>query len=343
MSNLVRGTRLAEFDFSGIEAVLSGYFMRDPAYIRLAKLGVHAGLASHVLKRPYSHDWPDHQIAAYFKSLKSSDPVVYDRCKRTVHGTNYGLTEFGMVRNFPENFPTLTVARKFKAIYAEMAPALPQWHQHLRERAYAQNYLGGPGDHPFGYKHWFWSVIGFRGIPYNVYLKRQKLHEPVTTIQGKYYAIVLGEDAKRVVAFYPQSTAAGVLKEVMLRLFDPESPSYIGDAYYGRTPFRAPIHDSLLLEIPNRVWDRVVEVVFREMLRPIPELPLDWVGVEERARLGLGTSLSIGVEAKQGLDWKGMSSIPCPTLQEVGLAGDATYFPHEEEDQEEAESLGTVA
>lgn len=648
---VVRGTRLAEFDFSGIEAVLSGYFMRDPAYIRLAKLGVHAGLASHVLRRPYNPAWPDAQIAAYFKALKHADPIVYDRCKRTVHGclttehdvltstgwvpigeyagdtpvaqwengtlsfvvpsavtrvpfqgthlislfgrslsavmtpdhripfkygaatawtektaatlptqgnipvggclagteqvdhdllrlivavqadaavgcgqvvfhlvkerkiqrlhgilerlgseytdvpcachptgrrirlrttlsdlvlawlegkdklfhlplflsltqvcrevvlaelpywdgstnanhhyryfttcreqasrvqtlaatvgrqallreqatgrtgyssrplytvsfnsryyaaveslertevpyqgtvycltvpsgyflirhrdrisvtgnTNYGLTEFGMVRNFPEYFPTLTVARKLKAVYAEMAPALPKWHQHLRELAYQQNFLGGPGAHPYGYKHWFWSVLAFRGIPYNVYLRRQKLHEPVTTIQGKYYAIVLGEDAKRVVAFYPQSTAAGVLKEVMIRLFDPESPSYIGDAYYGRTPFRAPIHDSILLEIPNRVWDRVVELVFQEMLRPIPELPLDWVEAGVRRSLGLGSHLSIGVEAKCGLDWKNMEALAGP---EVGVSGEGTFFPHEEEDEEEADALGVVA
>lgn len=343
MSQLARGTRLAEFDFSGIEAVLSGYFMRDPEYIRLAKLGVHAGLASHVLKRPYDSRWSDADLAAYFEAIKHEEPIIYDRSKRCVHGKNYGLTIHGMVRNFPESFPTLKIAKGIEDQYNLMAPGLGKWHTQVRERAYVQNYLGGPGDHPYGYKHWFWSVLGFRGIPYNVYLKRQKNHEPCTTIQGKYFAITLGEDAKRCVAFYPQSTAAGVLKEVMLRLFDPEQPSYIGDAYYGRTPFRAPIHDSLLLEIPNRVWDQVVEKVFTEMLRPIPELPLDWIAGEDRARLGMGDLLSIGVKAKQGLDWKEMHGLPCPTLQELGVSGDGVFFPHEEADEEEAEDLGVVA
>lgn len=341
---ILKGTRLAEFDFSGIEAVLSGYFMRDPQYIWLAKLGVHAGLASYVLKRPYSPDWAVSDIVAYFKELKESEPVVYDRSKRCVHGKNYGLTIYGMVRNFPETFPSLKVARGIEAIYDQMAPKLGEWHTHLRERAYAQNYLGGPGDHPYGYKHWFWSVLGFRSIPYNVYLKRQRLHEPVTTIQGKYFAITLGEDAKRAVAFYPQSTAAGILKEVMLRLFAPDSPAYIGDAYYGKTPFRAPIHDSLLLEIPNRVWDSVCEKVYREMLRPIPELSLEWIPQVDRDRLNLGPLLSVGVSAKQGLDWKAMEGMESPTLQELGLSVDGTFFSHEEgEDEEEAEDLGTVA
>lgn len=341
---VVRGCRLAEFDFSGIEAVLSGCFMRDPHYVWLAKLGVHAGLASHILKRPYDPSWSTPDIVAYFKEIKEREPLIYDRSKRCVHGKNYGLTEYGMVRNFPESFPTLKVARQITAVYDHMAPALGKWHTQVRERAYAQNYLGGPGDHPYGYKHWFWSVLGFRGIPYNVYLRRQKLHEPVTTIQGKYYAITLGEDAKRAVAFYPQSTAAGILKEVILRLFTPGEPSYIGDAYYGRIPFRAPIHDSLLLEIPNRVWDRVCEMVYREMLRPIAAMPLDWIPEAERARYGLGPLLTVGVEGKQGLDWLNMERMQSPTLQELGVSADGTFFAHEEgEDEEEAESLGTVA
>src|ERR1019366_5934520 len=117
MSNVLRGCRLAEFDFSGIEAVLSGYFMRAPEYIWLAKLGVHAGLASHILKRPYDPSWGTDAVAAYFKEIKNSEPVVYDRSKRCVHGKNYGLTIHGMVRNFPETYPTLTVAKKLEAVY----------------------------------------------------------------------------------------------------------------------------------------------------------------------------------------------------------------------------------
>lgn len=340
------GCRLFEIDFSGIEALLSGWFMRDPHYMRLAKLGVHAGLASHVLKRPYDSSWADAEIAAYFKQLKKTEEVIYDRSKRVVHGTNYGLTVHGMVKNFPAIFPTLKIATGIRDIYFKMAPGLPAWHNSLRETAYAQNFLGGPGVHPFGYKHWFWAVLGFRQIPYSAYIKRQQRHEPVTIIQGRYYAITLGDDAKRVVAFYPQSTAAGVLKEVMLRLFDPDHPSYVGDAYYGRTPFRAPIHDSLLFEIPFRVWDRTIERVYREMLRPVPELPLAWVPADLRARFGMGDFLSIGVEGKAGADWKHMETLPTPKWAdlELGVSQDALFFSHEEgDDAEDEESLGTVA
>jgi hypothetical protein len=140
-----------------------------------------------------------------------------------------------------------------------------------------------------------------------------------------------------------------VLKEVMLRLFDPEHPSYVGDAYYGKTPFRAPIHDSLLFEVPVRAWDRVLERVYREMLRPVPQLPLDWVSAEQRAKYGFGSHLAIGVEGKAGMDWKEMETLPSPTLAELGVSQDGLYLPEEDysgygsDDAEEEASLGTVA
>jgi len=363
LSNIARGSRLFEIDFSGIEAVLTGHFCRDPHYIYLAKLGVHAGLASHILGRPYNPDWATADIAAYFKEIKATQEVIYDRSKRVVHGSNYGLTVYGMVRNFPQTFPSLKIAKQYESVYHQMAPGLPQFQGDVRQIAYDQNYLGGalpptnpsnavakifarnPGlkVHPFGYKHWFWSVIGYRKIPYSVYLKRLRQHEAVAEIQGQHYAVILGDDAKRVVAFFPQSTASAVLTEVMLRLFDPEHESYIGDAYYGRTPLRAPIHDSLLMEIPNRVWDAVLERTYREMLRPIPELPLDWVTPVDKARYGLGSYLSIGCEGKAGSDWKDMQKLPTPTLEELGVSSDVVFFPHEDEDEEDEQSLGTVA
>ena len=41
-------THLIEVDFSGIEAVLVGAFARDPLVYRMAKLGLHAYVASHL-------------------------------------------------------------------------------------------------------------------------------------------------------------------------------------------------------------------------------------------------------------------------------------------------------
>jgi hypothetical protein len=133
-----------------------------------------------------------------------------------------------------------------------------------------------------------------------------------------------------VLAFYPQSIASGVLKEALLRLLaDPASSSYIGDVYFGRTPLRAPIHDSLLLEIPDRQWDRVVEIVCMEMQRPVIEQPLP----ESWARAG--EYVAIGVAAKAGKNWADMEEIAVP-----GYDNDWSAEPMEDEDAEDWADLG---
>lgn len=154
----------------------------------------------------------------------------------------------------------------------------------------------------------------------------------ITTGTGNFIAD--GTCSHNCIAFYPQSTAAGVLKEAMLRLFDPESPSYIGDAYFGETPLRAPIHDSLLLEIPNAQWDRVCEHVFREMQRPILQQPLTGNLAQ------FGDYLSIGVAAKQGLDWADMRGVPVPGFTELGVGSEPIYEPMEADDQDDLNDFG---
>lgn len=350
--------RLLEVDFSGIEAVQVGWFARSPDYIRLAHLGVHAGLASHILGKPYDASLlATHtgraEVGAYFKEIKASDPVIYDVAKHTVHGTNYGLTEHGMVKNFPEQFPDLKIARQYTAAYRKMAPKIPAWQHSIREFADTHGYLGGNGGppfgSPFGYKHWFWSIYSYSRISNTTAMntrarcRKQGTIPLLAEINGIHYRIGLGEDAKRVLAMLPSSTAAGVLKEKMLALFaDPSHESYIGDAYFGRTPLRAPIHDSLLLEVPTGIWDYVLEVVCREMLRPIPEQPCP-------AEWEMGPALSIGIDAKasgEGGSWEDCDDIAIPSADElgVGVAGDAAVWEAaEDEESEDVADLGVVA
>lgn len=350
-------TRLLEVDYSGIEAVEVGWFDRDPAFIRLAKLGVHAYLASHLLQRPADLRWSDADLLGYFKELKEANTLLYDRSKRCVHGTNYGLTPYGMASTFPELYPLEKDADRVQRIYFEICPNLPIWHQALRSQAYDTGSLGGPGAplltednrcytpgwtgpspwaHPFQYRHWFWSVLAYSPITESQRLHRVKRGQPCVEINGRWFAVKWGEDSKRVIAFYPQSTARGVLTRPMRNLFvNRDHPSWIGDAYFGRTPFRAPIHDSLLLEIPLRAWDTVLEKVCREMQRPILEQPLP-------AAWGMGRHLTVGIEAKAGQNWKDVTTIQIPGWSEGGDLKD-TYFGVEEADEEDAMDLGVVA
>lgn len=325
--------RLLEVDFSGIEAVLTGYYLYRheidpvgaPLYIRMARLGIHAGVAGVAAGEPVDWSASDDDCRKQIKHIKSTFPDLYDPAKRTVHANNFGMTTHGMVEKFPKFFPTIKHAEKFQDHYYQLAPGLPKWHLALRQHAHKHGWLGGVAlegsapsiwTHPYGYRHAFWDVLSLK--PVNEFTARKWLRDPrrawrIQSLHGRWFASGMGGDANRVIAFYPQSTAAGRLKEAQLRLFLPDSPDYIGDAYFGRTPLLVPIHDSLLLHVPNRAWDRVVETVIRVMQDPSERLPIP-------AAWGWGPSLPIGISAKAGKNWApkdagnadGMTEIPVP-------------------------------
>jgi DNA polymerase len=331
------GCRLLEVDFAAIEAVETGVCAQDAEYYRLAKLGVHAALVTHVIGQPYDPAAADAVLRAQFEKAKSEHPEVYEPAKRYIHGRSYGLTVPGMVLQFPHLFKTQAIAQKYARVFEQMAPGVARWQLATQTRAQRQHYLGG-ADHPFGYKHWFWSVYTYKRLTQTQYYRLVAKYQgsgydaPVVEINGQHFRYSLGEDGKRVLAFYPQSIAAGILKEAMLRLFgDPASSSYIGDVYYGKTPLRAPIHDSLLLEIPVRVWDRVVEIVCMEMQRPVLQQPLP-------ASWGRpGEFVAIGVAAKAGQNWGAMEKIAVP-----GYEHDWVAEPMEDEDGEDWSDLQRV-
>lgn len=336
--------RLLEVDFGGSEAVDFGWWCRDPNYIQLAKLGVHAGLASHILKRPYDPAWSQDDLGKYFKEIKESEDQhvkeTYTTSKSFVHAFSFGMTIQGMVLQFPHVFHTTKIAEHYAEVFRMMAPKAVPFQRQIRELAFKQHYLGGPGVHPFGFKHWFWSVFTYKKITSAQYWKiiaiaRKKGWSdgdaPVANFNGQYFRVNLGEDGKRAVAFLPQSTTAGKLQDVMLRLFDPASPCYIGTIADGVTPLRAPIHDSLLLEIPTRVFELVAEVVFREMQRPFLQMPMPeaW---------GLGPYLSTGVSAKTGApgaSWAAMEKLAVPGFEELGVGSDRfVSAPNEDEESD---------
>lgn len=313
-------TRLLEVDFSGIEAVITGRclwahgFSAEGAkqYIRLARLGMHAAVTGLKVNKPVDLTAADPIVKANLDAIKKAYPLEYDTSKRTVHANNFGMSVFGMVEKFPEFFPTLKAAEEFQTLYYALAPDLPKWHHALRRQARETGYLGGithrPDgtggvssiwDHPYGYRHWFWDVLNYQ--PTNEFTARKWAGDPtrahrIVYMHGRPFKLQPGGDANRVIAFYPQSTAAGRLKEAEMDLFHPDSPTYIGDCYFGRTPLLGPIHDSLLLMIPNRIFDRVAEIVSQVMQRPSERLPIpiEW---------GWGGFLPIGVSAKTGRNW----------------------------------------
>jgi len=326
--------KLMGFDFASIEAVLTGWKCRDPEFIRLAKLGIHAALTGILVGEPASDGWSDADKLAHFRMLKERyADKEYEKAKRVVYGTFYGAVPNTFVQTYPELFPKKREAEKVQGVLFEMLPSLVQFHAAVRKQADQAMFLGGPprhdtgtveymrevleqGKHPFGYKHYFYDVVRWQKGT------------------GGTWKETLGDDGKRVIAFFPQSIAAGILYEATLRLMVPgEGENWIGDAFYGSTPLRALIHDEALFEVPEEEAERVYRAVMTEMGRPVEQLPCppEW---------GLGEHLTVGVAAKVGKNWgaynaredrgrvnlEGMVSV----TKEQDIAGDE-FWPEDEE------------
>lgn len=262
------GYLLLERDFSAIEAVLVAYFARWPQGIRLAKLGIHSYLASHVLKRPADLSWSDADLRAYFKEIKKShDPAVqrvYNGSKRTVHLSGYGGTPRKMHQAEPEVFPTEKYARWLQDVYWEVAAPVKKWQWETQLEAHQNGFLRNP----YGY------ILRFSHVFRNVKEGGQWVKKP-------------GDQANEVLAFLPQSTAAGIIKEAMLRLFAHDAT---------RPWLRLQVHDSLVLEVPAGIVEQVDLVLRAEMDAPVRELPLP-------ASYGMGEFLNIDTDGKRGVRW----------------------------------------
>lgn len=275
------GTLFWERDYSAIEAVLVGYFAGDPSYIRCAKLGIHDFLASHMLGRPADFSWPEGDLRGYFQEIKRDHKVIRDKAKRVIHGSNYMMSPRRCHELFPESFATVKDAAHLQSLYFSLFPAIRKWHRDLCVRVdgtkrresdsepdpwtlgvcYARN--------PFGYVHHFYNVMNWERI-------------------GTEWVSSFGEDAKRLVSFLPQSTAAAIIKKAAKRLFY-ETP-WVGET------LRLLIHDSILGEVPEGEVEQCLKISAEIMEAPIPELPLDpaWE---------MGEFLAIGTEAKVGKSW----------------------------------------
>jgi hypothetical protein len=126
---------------------------------------------------------------------------------------------------------------------------------------------------PFGYLHRFYNVKDWEKI------------------DGTWYSSY-GEDAKRLISFLPQSTAAAIIKQSAKALFATEVGSTL----------RLLIHDSIFGEAMEGGVGRCLELSKEIMEAPILELPLDpsWE---------MGEFLHIGTEGKKGKSWATMKSV----------------------------------
>lgn len=285
-ANLIRnffkarpGTILSARDFSGIEAKLVGYFAGDPDYMRLCAIDVHSFYTAHAVSaldgRIKSSDlpdlsWDDAKLTEYLgyikKHFKADRNNLY---KHLVHAANFGQKEKGATEKiFLEtgvNYPVATIKRVMD-VYYDLFPKIRKWHWNALLQVEAEGYL----KNPFGYIHRFSRPFDYEKL-------------------GTEWKRTPGMDANKIWAFLPQSTAAGIIKEAMLRLYKDrfeEAGQYL----------RLLIHDELFSEVPEDQVTQIDAIVQEEMERPILQMPLPDTYRQ-------GPHLIIGTEAKKGPRW----------------------------------------
>lgn len=298
LANIIRnlvvaqpGSILYARDFSGIEAVLTGYFALDPRYIRLAKRDVHTYYTVYALYELEGGarikasdlpdlDWPDDRLFPYLETLKSAFKVERNNLyKHLVHAANFMQGAKGaQAKIFSETgveYPIRDV-QKVMDVYYALFPKIRAWHKNVLDEAEKDGYLRNP----FGYVHRFSKPYDYKK-EFGEWVKKP------------------GPDANKVIAMKPQSTAVGIITEAILRLYFnrfEEAGQYL----------RLQVHDELLSEIPVDKWQEVDKVMQEEMERPVPELrlPESW---------GMGETLNILTEAKVDLNepsrWGAMRGI----------------------------------
>ena len=203
------------------------------------------------------------------KKFKADRNDLYKHC---VHGGNFGQKVKGLQEKVLLEtgiaYPTKTL-QKVLDVYNELFPKIKKWQWNTLLQVEKEGFLRNP----FGYIHRF-----TRPFDYEKW--------------GKEWIRKPGIDANKIFAFLPQSTAAGIIKEAMLRLYETrfdEAGQYL----------RLLIHDELFSEAPEAIVNQVRLIVEEEMAKPILAMPLP-------EGYGMGKYLTVGVESKMGDRWARM-------------------------------------
>jgi DNA polymerase I-like protein with 3'-5' exonuclease and polymerase domains len=276
------GTTFLARDFSGIEAVLVGLDANDAGYTRLARRDVHSFYTAYALNqldgRVSGNDlpllsWDDDKLfsrlAEIKEAFKNDRNTLY---KHLVHAINFGQGAKGAQEKIYKEtdivFDVKLITRLMD-IYRELFPKIPKWQRDTRFQAHEQGYLRNA----FGYVHRFNHVFTYK-------------------LKNGVWDKVPGDDAEAVLAFRPQSNAAGIMKEALLRLYFnryEEAGQYL----------RMTIHDEIFCQVPPELRESVDNVLREEMERPVPQCPLP-------ASWSMGERLVVLTESKYGDVWGSM-------------------------------------
>jgi DNA polymerase-1 len=225
------GKVLVEVDWQAMEAVLTGYFANDPAYIDISLTDGHSHFCQWILYAekkvtqkpllPGEKGWKE-----WLSTIKEDFPKERYEAKRVNLATGYGMQWRHLSKLLRI---TAADAKKYLRLKSEMAPKVESWKRSTWFEAHTKGYL----ETPFGYRNYFWNVL-----------------EPDPRRPGKFRP---GREANEALAFRPQSTGAAMLRETMLSMAPLEKELGF--------EMLIPVHDAVLLQTRPSLVNGVVEAV----------------------------------------------------------------------------------
>ena len=277
-------------DFAGIENIIVGWLAKSERYVRLSKLDMHSFFTAHVLaeidkKLPASdvpqEGWPDNQLREALKDIKRRFPKQRQDNKPHIHGSNYmegpGMIQETMLKDSKVVVP-LKQLKRLQGFYFELFPEIRHWQRRV---------MGVDEENPTeihpdaanlpepenAYRGWLRTPFG------NIH----RYYDVLTYVRGpKGWELRPSTDAKRAVAFVPQSCARFVLTRAAQRL----------TPHVQRT-LRLFIHDEMLGLCPTFELESILHAAEIEMMMPVPELG----------------GMVFPTEAKAGPSWGGMKGL----------------------------------
>ncbi len=218
-------------------------------------------------REPILLTWDEARIKKQISKFKKGWPTLRGKSKIVVHGTAYGESVYAMSRLL--RIPTWE-AQLYFDVYCGLASKVMRWQEATRFRAHKEGYLSNP----FGYVRYWFDVLR---------PKFDQWGKPIFQ-NGKMVMAPDGDEANEVLAFLPQSTGAGILRDALLT-FD----RYQCDDFHPLVP----IHDAILFEIKDQYLDKYIQLIRDVMGAPIPQLG----------------GLVVDVELKMGKSWDQVKEI----------------------------------
>jgi len=270
---------LLEFDLAGAEWVIVAYLSGDENMIKV----VESGESPHVNTAALMTGLPKDIIEAEQKFLQSATdpdtirelrrehvPEIFDLFARFLP-RNMTVRQMGKKSNHGMNYNvkyrTFALVNEISEpdairmieLYNTVAyPSLPQWRKDL-QKEFREN------------KRFIWNLLG-KGV--------RLLDKP-------------GPDLwNAITAYNPQSTVADIIRRALIAIYRDYSelakPMFL----------LAPVHDSILLDYPEKPLDRLREFI---------KLMKGYMTVELEAK---GRKFTLGVDVKGGPNWGNMKGIP---------------------------------